>query len=149
MESDKLMKRYSDKGAKREAEKRAAYEIIADTRLPQCEVCFSQSFERSHNFPRKFPQWIGEVENITLLCREHHVAWETNRLWELNEAVILRVLNFMKNIENDQWKRDAWAYFTNKLYKMIDVAAEDGVVIDGFMLSILKLWKIPYEPGTK
>lgn len=145
-ENTGLMKKFTDKRAQAERAMKRTYEQIDHERSWKCEVCPSKSFEHSHNFPKgKFPQWIAAAENITLLCRQHHLAWENSRLWELNPVVITRVLDFMTEIEDENHFKLAYAHFTTKLYKMVDIAKAEGVELPPFCIDILNTWEIEWN----
>ena len=76
-----------------------AYAQIADE-APYCWVCNRHNYEHSHNFPRsQFPYLIAEKQNITPLCRQHHLEYEDMTL-EPYEAI--RIINRMVKLAQEQ-----------------------------------------------
>lgn len=74
---------------KLEAEKRAAYERIANEREPLCEGCGSPNFEHSHRFPVSYQNYayIAVDEAIDLYCRHCHTyRYENGRIYELKNG---------------------------------------------------------------
>lgn len=123
-----------------------AYEIVDRERGMKCEVCGDRRAEHSHNFPRgKFPKFAEEPENITILCRQHHMDWEASRLWTLSSGVLMRAIKFMAAQKDTDQFDGVWSHLTNKLYKAFFLAEKEGAEIPVFLQIAFDTWGIQGE----
>lgn len=91
---------------KRQQQDKRLETVVAKIRIERgnkCEVCESKSRpDASHNYSRKdFPSLIDEPENITLLCRRHHQAFENNMLFEFKTDELFRHMKDQYKAEPD------------------------------------------------
>jgi len=137
------MRRQTPTRAAWDRKKTAAYDRIFQERPHCCEACGIPEYDHSHFFPvGKFLFWIGEDDNISLLCRNDHDNWEASRLWNLGPHVLNRVIKFLNSKIDDEHFEEAWAYLTSKLYKMRDLARKEKFQLPEEILIILDRWEI-------
>lgn len=121
------MNTYSLKRKKKESELLSVVAKIRLERGNRCEECGSAGrTDPSHNYCRKdYESLIADPENITLLCRRHHNAFQDNKLWEFKSDYVLRKMKEQFESEPDVFRRDRMrSHLVGKLYNAIDNAAE-------------------------
>lgn len=124
------MNTLSDKRQKIEVSMKKAYRRIEEKRGPFCESCKSTHFDHSHNYPRaSFPWLIDNEDNITLLCRGEHLAFERNELWLLNNGSEIMTRMIVAQIDETDYDRSKtmWAHFVRKIFAMKDKAEEKQI----------------------
>lgn len=124
------MKPLSHKRQAIERQMKAAYLEIDSERGAMCEACMSSNFEHSHNYPRNpFVFLIANKDNITLLCRKHHLDFENNELWMLSNGWrIMRTMMALLLAETDADRRKLMrSHYVTKLYRMKAQAEMQGV----------------------
>lgn len=120
------MNTFSLKRKKKEAELLAVVAQIRKTRGNRCEECDSAAkTDPSHNYCRKdYESLIADPENITLLCRRHHNAFQDNKMWEFKTDYVLRKMKQQFESEPDIFRKDRMrSHLVAKLYNAIDNAA--------------------------
>lgn len=96
---------------------------IRKERGNRCEECDSSSkTDPSHNYFRKdFTSMIADPENITLLCRRHHQAFENSQVWNFKSDYILRKMKDQFENEPDIFRKDRMrSHLVTKLYNSKD-----------------------------
>lgn len=137
------MRHFSQKRQHVEVLKKDAYAKIVEDRGPYCEVCGANTFDFSHNLARsRFPMFIADEGNITLLCRRHHNMWENNELWEMNHAVMARFISFISEIDDDRIMKDAVSHLISKLFICLGKANEIGLELPPFVKIVMDEFEI-------
>jgi len=134
------MRPLSKKRQSIEREMIATYRQIESDRGMMCECCGSSNFEHSHNYPRNPFIWlIPNGNNITLLCRDHHLNFERNELWLLqNGGQIMRTMMALMLAESDVDRRKLMrSHYVRKLYAMQEQAQNEGVNFPGWCQELL------------
>lgn len=100
------MRNMSLKRSKTEAELKKVVADIRKVRGGKCEDCGHPGLtDPSHNYCRKdYPSLISDPQNITLLCRRHHDAFQDNQLWLLKGDTILRKMKDQYENEPDVFR---------------------------------------------
>ena len=123
------MRQFSLKRQKQEAELKSVVADIRKTRGGKCEDCDSTGItDPSHNYSRKdFASLISDSENITLLCRRHHNAFQDNQFWNFKSDYVLRKMKDQFENEPDVFRKDRMrSHLVGKLYAAKDNATEWG-----------------------
>lgn len=133
------MRPLSKKRQSIEREMIATYRQIESDRGMMCECCQSSNFEHSHNYPRNPFIWlIPNENNITLLCRRHHQAFENNMLWEFKDDKIFRHMKWQYENEPDQFRATSMRQHLNgKLSGAIENAELWGATLPGWVEELL------------
>lgn len=116
---------YSKKRQQLEIEIKKAKNEVRDKQSHMCQSCHRPNDEISHNYPVKHFLWLAaEKENMVLLCRSHHRSFEDNRLFELDQSLVKRIIGDMYEMaleEIDLVRRDMMlSHVKNKLFKLSD-----------------------------
>jgi len=95
------MRQFSLKRQRKEAQLTAIVAQIRKERGNRCEECDSPGkTDPSHNYCRKdYESLIADPDNITLLCRRHHQAFENNRATEFKSDYVWRKMK--EQFENE------------------------------------------------
>lgn len=139
------MKKFSDKRAAIERQMKKAYDEVEINRGAYCEACGIYQFDHSHDYPRAPFTWlIANEDNITLLCRKHHLSFENNRLWELptGAPIFIRMMKLQIEEENPARAQMMWAHLINKFYKTKEQADAEGVNLPDWIAEILHQFEI-------
>lgn len=123
------MRQFSLKRKKKESELIAVVIKIRKERGDRCEECGSiAKTDPSHNYCRKdYESLISYPENITLLCRRHHNAFQDNKFWEFKSDYVLRKMKDQFENEPDIFRKDRMrSHLVGKLYAAKDNATEWG-----------------------
>ena len=121
------MNTYSLKRKKKESELLSVVAKIRRDRGNRCEECGHPGrIDPSHNYCRKdYESLIADPENIVLLCRRHHNAFQDNKLWEFKSDYVLRKMKEQFESEPDIFRKDRMrSHLVGKLYNAIDNAIE-------------------------
>jgi predicted metal-binding protein len=121
------MRQFSLRRQKQETKLIAVVAKIRKERGGKCEDCDSAGItDPSHNYSRKdFASLIADPENITLLCRRHHQAFENNMLWEFKTDFVLRKMKSQFENEPDIFRKDRMrSHLVGKLFNAKDNALE-------------------------
>lgn len=106
-----------------------------------CEDCGYRGYvDASHNYSRKdFETLIADPENITLLCRRHHLAFENNQIWEMKTDRILRHMIEQYETEPDIFRGNRMeTHFRGKLANMEEQAEIWEITLPKHCVEILK-----------
>lgn len=119
---------------------RLVIERITKQRGPRCEDCgYGGRIDPSHNYSQKdFETLIADPENITLLCRRHHQAFENNMMWEFKSDFVLRKMKAQFENEPDIFRKERMrSHLVGKLFAAKDNADTWQAVLPGWVDELL------------
>lgn len=135
------MKPLSTKRAAIERQMVVTYKQVDEDRGFMCEESGASNFEHSHNYPRNPFVWLIPCsDNITLLSRQYHLAFESNELWELKTSgvKIMRTMMALMLSETDIDRRKLMrSHYIRKLYAMQEQAKEQEIELPGWCMELL------------
>lgn len=135
------MNHYSLKRKKKESELVLAVAQIRKTRGNRCEECGSTSkTDPSHNYCRKdYESLIADPDNIILLCRRHHNAFQDNKLWEFKSDYVLRKMKEQYENEPDFFRaKEMRSHLIGKLFAAKENAELWGATFPAWAETLLK-----------